>query len=95
MSIIADLGPKKVAKMESKMMTSWGLAEKLKSEPGSRENPVEAIPGGPRIAQNAMLFLKALAEAHFSSPGGPKRRPRQILGQIGPILGLHLGPLLG
>ena len=73
-------------------MTFWGPAEKLKSEPGLRENPVEAVPGGPRITQNSMLFLKALPEAHFSGPGGPKRRPRQILGQIGPILGPHLGP---
>ena len=75
-------------------MTFWGPAKKLKSEPGLRENPVEAFPGGPRIAQNSMLFLKALPEAHFSGPGDPNRRPRQILGQIGPILGLHLGLLL-
>ena len=58
-------GAQKVAKMESKMMTFRGPAKKLKSEPGSRENPVEAVPGGPRIAQNSMLFLKALPEAHF------------------------------
>ena len=51
--------------MEPKMMTFWGPAEKLKSEPGSRENPVEAFPGGPRITQNSMPFLKALPEAHF------------------------------
>ena len=84
-------GAQKVAKMDAKMMTFRGLSQKLKSEPGLRENPVEAVPGGPRITQNSMLFLKALPEAHFSGPGGPKRRPRQILGQIGPILGLHLG----
>ena len=71
-------------------MTFRGPAKKLKSEPGLRENPVEAFPGGPRIAQKSMLFLKALPEAHFSGPGGPKRRPRQISGQIGPILGPHL-----
>ena len=76
------------------MVTFRGPAKKLKSEPGLGENPVEAIPGGPRIAQNSMLFLKALPEAHFSGPGGPKRRPRQILGQIGPIPGFHLGSLL-
>ena len=76
--------------MEPKMMTFWGPAEKLKSEPGTRENPVEAFPGGLRIPP----FLKTLPEAHFSGPGGPKRRPRQILGQIGPILGPHLGLLL-
>ena len=68
-------------------MTFLGPAEKLKSEPGTRENPVEAFPGGPRIAQKSMLFLKALPEAHFSGPGGAKWRPRQILGQIGSILG--------
>ena len=51
--------------MEPKMMTFRGPAKKLKSEPGSRENPVEAVPGGPRIDQNSMLFLKALPEAHF------------------------------
>ena len=85
-------GAQKVANMEPKMMTFRGPAKKLKSEPGLRENPVEAIPGGPRIAQNSMLFLKALPGTHFSGPGGPKRRPRQILGQIGPILGPHLGP---
>ena len=79
--------------MDPKMMTFWGPAEKLKSEPGLRENPLEAFPGGPRIAQNSVLFLKALPEAHFSGPGGPKRRPRQILCQIGPILGHHLGLL--
>ena len=76
-------GAQKVAKMEPKMMTFRGPAKKLKCEPGFRESPVEAVPGGPRIAQNSMLFLKALPEAHFSGPGGPKRRPRQILGQIG------------
>ena len=75
------------------MMTFRGPAKKLKSEPGLRENPVEAVPGGPRIAQNSMLFLKALPEAHFSGPGGPKRRPRQILGQIGPILGAYFWPI--
>ena len=77
--------------MESKMMTFWGPAEKLTSEPGPGENPLEAFPGGPRINQKSMLFLKALPEAHFSGPGGPKRRPRQILGQMGSILGPHLG----
>ena len=86
-------GCQKVAKMEPKMMTFRGPAEKLKSEPGSSESPVEAVPGAPRITQNSMLFLKALPEAHFWGPGGPKRRPRQILGQIGPILGFHLGAL--
>ena len=76
------------------MITFRGPAKKLKCEPGLRENPVEAFPGGPRIAQNSMLFLKALPEAHFSGPGGAKRRPRQILGQIRPILGFYLGLLL-
>ena len=58
-------GAQKVAKMEAKMMTFRGPAKKLKSEPGSRENPLEAVPGGSRIAKNSMLFLKALPEAHF------------------------------
>ena len=58
-------GAQKVAKMEPKIMIFRGPAKKLKSEPGLRENPVEAVPGGPRIAQNSVLFLKALPEAHF------------------------------
>ena len=58
-------GVQKVAKMEPKMMTFRGHAEKLKSEPGLGESTVEAVPGGPRITQNSMLFLKALPEAHF------------------------------
>ena len=65
-------GAQKVAKIEPKMMTFWGPAEKLKSEPGLRENPVEALPGGPRIAQNSMLFLKALPEVIFEV-----REPKQ------------------
>ena len=87
-------GAQKVAKMEPKMMTFWGPAEKLKCEPGLGESTVEAVPGGSRIIQNSMLFLKALPEAHFSGPGGPKRRPSQILGRIWPILGPHLSLLL-
>ena len=81
--------------MEPKMMTFRGPAEKLKSEPGLGENPVEAFPGGPRITQNSMSFLKALPEAHFSGPGGPKRRPRQILGPNRADLGSSLGSFFG
>ena len=88
-------GAQKVAKMEPQMMTFWGPAEKLKSEPGLRENPVEAFPRGPRIAQNSMLFLEALLDAHFSGPGGPKRRPRQILGPNRAELGSSLGSFFG
>ena len=76
------------------MMTFRGPAEKLKSEPGLRENTILAVPGAPRSTQISMLFLKALPKAHFRGPGRPKRRPRQILGQMGTILGLHLGLLL-
>ena len=65
-------GARKASKMEPKMITFRGPAEKLKSEPGLGENPVEAVPGGPRFAQNSMLFLKALPEANFSGPGGQK-----------------------
>ena len=76
-------------------MTFRGPAKKLKSEPGLRENPVEAFPGGPRIAQISMVFLKALPEAHFSGPGGPRRRPRQILGPNRADSGLPFGPIFG
>ena len=47
------------------MMTFRGPAKKLKCEPGLRENPLEAVPGGPRITQKSMLFLKALPEFIF------------------------------
>ena len=87
-------GARKAPKMEPKMMTFRGPAKKLKSEPGSSHSTILAVPGAPRSTQNSMPFLKALPEAHFSGPGGPNRRPRQILGQIGPILGFHLGLLL-
>ena len=48
---------------------------------------VEAVPGGPRITESYILFLKALPEADFSDPGGPKSRPGQILEDFGSILG--------
>ena len=80
--------------MEPKIVTFQGPAKKLKCEPGLGESTVEAVPGVPESLKIRCFFLKALPEAHFSGPGGPKRRPRQILGQIGPILGFHLGLLL-
>ena len=79
--------------MEPKMMTFWGPAEKLKSEPGLRENPVEALPGGPRIAQNSILFLEALPEAHFSGPGGPKKAAKADLRPNRADLGTSFGTL--
>ena len=87
-------GAQKVAKMDAKMMTCRSPAEKLKSEPGLSESTILAVPGGPRSLQKLVLFLKASPEAYFRGPGGPQSRPRQILGQIGPILGFHLGLLL-
>ena len=77
------------------MMTFRGPAEKLKSEPGTRENLVEAVPGGPRITQISMLFLKALPEAYFSGPGGPRRRPRQILEPNRADSGVPFGSFFG
>ena len=88
-------GAQKVAKTEPNIMTFRGHAKKLKSEPGLRKSPVEAVPGGPRITQKLMLFLKALPEAHFSGPGGPKKAAKADLRPNRADLGTSFGPLFG
>ena len=65
MSIIADLGPQKVAEMEPNMMTFWGPAKKLKSEPGLSESLILAVPGDPRSTQKSMFFFEGPSEGSF------------------------------
>ena len=58
-------GVRKAPKMDPKMMTFRGPAEKCEFEPLSYENLFFAVQRGPRIAPIFLFFRKALLEAYF------------------------------
>ena len=82
--------------MEPKMVTFRGPAEKLKSEPGIRENPVEAVPGGSQNRSEFDAFSEGPSGGSFFRSRRPKKAAKADFrvksGRIGVLIGLLFRP---
>ena len=88
-------GARKAKKMEPKMMTFRGPAEKCEFEPLSHENLVFAVQRGPRIAPNFMFFSEGPSGGVFLTSGRPEMPSETDFGGFWADSGPPFGPIFG